>query len=437
MLNLRTIAYAAIGSLSILGSRAADTPPAKTSVYLGATLIDGRDGPVYSNMAVIIQGDRITAIRPADGFRSENGQEIVDVRGKFIIPGLVNSHVHVATIADPRIARAYLRRELYSGVTMVRDMAGDVRLLAELKREAEFGDIPSPDIFYVALMAGPLFFIDPRTHDAARGRIAGQVPWMQAISAQTNLSIAVAEAKGTGATAVKLYADLPASLVKAITLEAHRQHMLVWSHAAVFPARPSDVVDAGVDVISHSCLLGYEVSTMPLTYHEHAPVDAAKAMQSKRKMDALFADIKRRGIILDATMYAFDTDPTPRCPAGIEDYLTRQAYRAGVAISAGTDDDPAWKDPDSALDTELSLLVGKAEMTPADAIRSATLIGADAAGQEKEAGSIEVGKLANLVVLDKNPLENIDNVRSVAVVVKHGIRYPRSDYKPVSPEEMQ
>ena len=129
-------------------------------------------------------------------------------------------------------------------------------------------------------MAGPQFFVDPRTHDAARGLVAGQVPWMQAVTAETNLPMAVAEARGTGATALKLYADLSAELVKSITAEAHRQQLLVWAHAAVFPALPNDVVDAGVDVISHACLLGYQLTSPPVaSYEDKRPVDVAKAMQ--------------------------------------------------------------------------------------------------------------------------------------------------------------
>jgi imidazolonepropionase-like amidohydrolase len=75
-------------------------------------------------------------------------------------------------------------------------------------------------------------------------------------------------------------------------------------------------------------------------------------------------------------------------------------------------------------------------MTPADAIRSATLIGARAAGQDQEAGSIEAGKLANLVILEKNPLDGIANVRSVSMVVKRGVRYYRADYHPLSADEL-
>jgi imidazolonepropionase-like amidohydrolase len=412
--------------------------PATTVVYLGATLIDTGTGTTRPNVAIFTRDGRIIEIRSGGEVIARNGQELVDVHGKFIIPGLVNSHVHTATVAVPTLAKAYLRRELYSGVTAVRDMAGDVRLLSELKREAEFGEIPSPDIFYVALVAGPEFFVDPRTHDAARGRVAGQVPWMQAITAETNLPFAMAEAVGTGATAVKIYGDLNSGLVKNITVEAHRQHLLVWSHAAVFPALPSDIADAGVDVMSHACLLGYQMSNPPLlTNEDPTPVDAAKFLKPNPTMSALYQNMKQRGIVLDATLFPYEFKQSHSCSGALSDYLAREAYQAGVLMSAGTDDDPLWDDPNSAIDAELILLVHKVGMTNADALRSATVIGARAAGQENEAGSIEVGKLANLVVLNKSPLEDIANIRSVYMVIKRGVRYSRSAYKPVTSKEMK
>jgi imidazolonepropionase-like amidohydrolase len=415
---------------------AAAEAPAKTVIYLGATLFDSKSSAPRSNVAVITAGERIVGVKSAEGYASRPGDEVVDVRGKFIVPGLMNTHVHLATLADPPVAKAYLRRELYSGVTTVRDMAGDVRLLAELKRQSRLHEIAAPDIYYVALMAGPGFFIDPRTHDSARGEVAGKVPWMQAITPQTDLRLAVAEARGTGATAIKIYADLPAPLVKGITAEAHRQHFMVWSHAAVFPALPSEIVDAGVDVVSHACLLGFEIADPKVeSYETVTKLDLSKLQQPNPRMDALFAAMKAHGTILDATLFTFDNGPSRACPPGANDYLAREAFRAGIPISTGTDDDPDWKDHDSELDAELDLLVSKVGMTPAQALRSATLISARTMGLEKEIGSVEAGKLANLVVLNKDPLKDINNVRSVDFVVKRGSRYSRSDYKPAVAED--
>src|SRR5476649_1661294 len=124
---------------------AASAPEPKIVAYVGATVFDGTRSPGQPDMVVVAKAGRITAILPTAGFRAAKGTEIVNLRGKFLLPGLINSHVHLATLAKPSAAKEYLRRELFSGVTAVRDMAGDVRLLSELKREAEFDEIPSPD----------------------------------------------------------------------------------------------------------------------------------------------------------------------------------------------------------------------------------------------------------------------------------------------------
>jgi imidazolonepropionase-like amidohydrolase len=261
---------------------------------------------------------------------------------------------------------------------------------------------------------------------------------MQAITAQTDLPAAVAAAKAVGATAIKIYADLPASLVSAITAEAHRQHLLVWAHATVYPAQPSEVIAAGVDVISHACMLGYELSDTPeRDYHNRTLLDRDKLMRPNKKMAALFADMKRRGTILDATLWVFDGSPVSWCPQDASDYITHEAYQAGVDISAGTDDDPDWTDADSKLDAEIELLVRKAGMSPAQALRSATLVGARTLGLEKQIGTIETGKRADFVVLDRNPLVDITNIRTVNLVVKHGIRYPRFGYHPATDEDFK
>ncbi len=159
-MRLQSLVRAILIMVVGIAAAVAAEPPPKTVIYLGATLIDATVPAPRQSMAIITAGDRIVAVRSAAGFVPQEGDEVLDVRNKFIVPGLVNTHVHLATLADPPVARAYLRRELYSGVTTVRDMAGDVRLLGELKREAQFNEAPSADIYYVAAMAGPAFFVD-------------------------------------------------------------------------------------------------------------------------------------------------------------------------------------------------------------------------------------------------------------------------------------
>lgn len=419
--------------------------PQQSVVYQGATVIDGTGAAPHSNMNIVVKGERIEAIVPAARFRRLPGMRVEDAGGLFALPGLIDSHVHLASPPDRRYAEAVLRRDLYSGITAVRDMAGDARALADLSRAAKLGEIDSPDISYAALVAGPEFFADPRTAESTKGEIAGQVPWMRAVTPGMDLPRTIAEAHGTGATAIKIYADLPGELVSSIAEEAHRQHMLVWAHAAVFPASPAEVIGAGVDVVSHACLLAYQASAkVPAAYHNRAPVEEEKFAQANPAVEALFDEMKRRGTILDATLWVYDVmwklpnaSPKPYCSLALAEKLTAQAHRAGVEISAGTDSDAPWQERYPSLFHEMSLLVHAAGMTPAEALRASSLIGARTIGQEKEMGTLEAGKLANIVFTAKNPLDDIETLQSVTMTVKRGKLYRRHDYRPITKEEVQ
>jgi imidazolonepropionase-like amidohydrolase len=414
------------------------------TVYRGATVIDGTGAASKPNMAIVTRGEHIESVIPdRAAVRYAKDATTVDARGLYAIPGLIDSHVHLATTPNRRYAEALLRRDVYSGVTAVRDMAGDARFLADLSRAAMLGEIPAPDIAYAALVAGPEFFKDPRTIDSARGAVAGEVPWMRAITPSTDLVLAIAEAKGTGATALKIYADLPGDLVHRIAGEAHRQHLLVWAHAAVFPASPREVIDAGVNVVSHSCLLGYQASSeMPRAYHNRPPVDETLFANNDHVLDPLFADMKERGTILDATLYVYDVmwkvpnaQPPPYCSLTLAEKIAAQAHRAGVMISAGTDAPGDWSDPYPSLYQELSLLVHHAGFSPMEALIASSRVGAATMGKSGETGTIEAGKLADIAFVTRDPRVDIESLKGLVMTVKRGQLYRRSDYTPITKDE--
>ena len=409
-------------------------------VYRNASLIDGTGRGMQPGMAVLTDGERIVAVLRESqvGPGQLAGAQEVDLAGKFLIPGLIDSHQHLATPPDRAEAEARLRRDVYSGITGTRDMADDLRQVADLTRAARVGEIASPDIAYAALMAGRSFFDDPRTQAIAAGAKGGEVPWEQAIDASTDMELAIARAKGTYAAAIKIYANLPGSLVTKITAEAHRQGMRVWAHGMVFPATPFEVVDAGVDTVSHTCYLAYQaMAKRPDAYQHRFPVDASLFRQDNPVMAKLFADLARRGTVLDATLHVYrEVEAAAReqhkpalCTVALAGRLTNQAYRSGVAISAGTDGDTPLKEPLPALFDELELLHDVAGLPPLAVLRSATITGARAMGEEKEMGSIEAGKLANMVVLARNPLEDVRNFRTVVLTVKRGRKFPRGDFR--------
>jgi imidazolonepropionase-like amidohydrolase len=414
------------------------------TIYRHANLLDGVSGKLQRNMDVVTDGERIVAILPDAALTTaqQAGAEVVDLTGRYLLPGFIDTHQHIATPPDRADAEARLKRDIYSGITATRDMADDLRQVSDIARAARVGEIASPDVYYAALMAGPSFFDDPRTQAIAEGAVAGKVPWEQSVDAGTNMPLAVAQAKGTYATAIKIYANLPGDQVAHITSEAHRQGMRVWAHGMVFPATPVEVVGAGVDTVSHSCYLAYQaMEKRPDSYQHRFPVDASLFASDNPVMSQLFAAMKQRGTILDATVHVYreveaaarKSGKPPLCTVALAGKLTNQAYRAGVRISTGTDGDTPLTDPLPSLFDEFELLAREGKMTPADVIRAATINGATAAGQDNDMGSIEVGKLANLVVLTRNPLEDVAALRSVELTVKRGRQFRRADYRPPAP----
>ncbi|MEY2562362.1 MAG: hypothetical protein QOH88_555 [Verrucomicrobiota bacterium] len=451
--HLRRLALAVWFCVIASGARAEPVAAEKVVAYVGGSLIDGTGAALRPDVVIVTRGERIDAIISATEFHPSPGTEIVNVKNRFIIPGLINSHEHLATPADRKFGEAMMRRDLFGGVTAVRCMGDDVRALAELARAARLHEIPGPDLYYAALFAGPEFFKDRRVAAATRGAIPGKTPWMQAIDDQSDLATAVTLARGTGAIAIKIYANLSAELVKKIVAEAHRQGMQAWSHGMVFPATPQEVIDASPDTMSHIGYLAYQaVESRPARYEdrEKFPIDPAPfAGGNNATMNALFGQMRDKHIILDATNYVFhtiermrarnpkDAPPPPYCSSQLADLLTAQAHRNGVLISAGTDSFSETNDLYPAIQGEMEIFVHQCGMTPMEAIRSATLVSAMSMRQESEMGTVEPGKLANLVFLSANPLQDIAAMRKITLTVKRGVPYPRTRYRPLTKVEAE
>lgn len=430
-----------------------DAPePSQTArvLFRGVTLIDGTGGQARAGMDVLVVGERIEKMFPDAELDPQvtKTAKVVELGGRFLMPGMIDAHVHLATPPNRRQAEAVLRRDIYGGVTAVRDMADDLRAVGDLARASRVGEIAAPDIYYAALMAGPNFFTDPRTAQTSTGGEPGHVPWMQAVTSDTDLPLAVAQAKGTFATAIKLYADLTPQLAARITREAHRQHLLVWAHATLHPARPSEVVAAGVDAISHACLLVREPEAYVPAWSQPPPPVSLEPFRGGHNpaLAKLFAEMRRRGMILDATLWTYSSDTAGSttlpplaagsCDDAVGGAITAQAYRAGVLVDAGTDNVADWRDPWPDLLHELAALKNKAGMPISAILRSATLIGAGATGQQRDMGSIEPGKLANLVVLSRDPLLDLENLKSVVMTVKRGRIFERSAFIPLTAQDI-
>jgi len=398
-------------------------------IYRGATLIDGTSAAPRSDMAIIVKDDRIEAVLPAARLTAQQtgGARVVDVAGQYVLPGLIDSHVHYATNPDRPYAEAELKRNIYGGVTGVRDMAGDARELAGLSRDALLNKIPSPDVYYASLVAGPSFFKDPRTVVAALGTQPGTVPWLYAVDENTRLPLAVAQARGTGATGMKIYANLPGTLVRKLIAESRAQHFPVWTHMQVYPASPYDSL--GATVVSHVCMIARYVRESGKAAYGHANEPSYEGLTANDpEIKKYIAALARSGTIMDATLSVYKSEG-PRCRIELAGDITRAMHAAGIKIIAGTDTDNTGADPYPVVDHELEKLVKYAGLTPQQAIIAATANAAEALGKQHEFGTLEAGKQANMVFLQRDPLQDIANIRSVVLTVKRGHEFARADYK--------
>lgn len=431
---LRWCLSVCLALLSITAPSTAQAPPTPAGpdstarVLVGARLFDGTGAPLRTDMVIVIRDAAIAAIFPRGAHPLPTDAAVFDLSGRTVIPGIIDGHVHLATVPDgedsPDRTRARLRAALYGGVTSVRDMAGDARVLAGLARGALVGSIESPHIYFAALMAGPAFFKDPRTQSSARGLVAGQVPWMRAVTPDLDIPRAVAEAHGTGATALKLYALLTPDQVERLSAEAHRQGMRVWAHANLDPARPLAVVRGGVDAVSHASMLTAAMTTAELRTARAAAAASGPITLDSPELDSLFSEMHRRGTIFEPTLFIYGKDnPRERLAAAI----VRRAHHAGVTIMAGTDSIGAASfDSVPDIHRELEALVAEAGLTPAEALVAATRNAATAIGIAASTGTLAVGKAADLVVLDADPLTDIRNTTRIEFVMKAGRIFRRS-----------
>ena len=437
-----TLAIAVVAAAATASPASAqDQPSAPLEILYGFTLIDGTGGPPIQDAALAVRGDQILTVSSRRELLSAPSAPrdaiVTDLGGGYVIPGLIDAHVHLATAPNRARAEAELYRLLYAGVTAVRDMAGDGRALGSLARDSRLGQIAAPDVYFSALMAGPSFLADPRPQSAAAGETAGDVAWMQAITPETDLVMAVARAKGTYATGIKIYANLERAQVSAITAEAHRQGMEVWAHSMVFPTRPLAVVRSGVDVISHVCRLAWEgMANAPTEYHHDRVPEYGSFSAESAVFTELFGEMRERGTILDATLAMYvrasanpDNEMSDRCDVGFARALVRRAHSQGIPVAAGTDFATPADDPFPALHTEIEELVRGGGLTPMAAIESATRIAAAAIGAGDRHGILAHGRPVSFVLLADNPLDDISAIRSVKAVWKNGERFDRSSYR--------
>jgi hypothetical protein len=403
------------------------------------TLIDGTGAGPSPSTTVIVNGGRITAIGPAGSVRVSRDAIVLDGTGRFLIPGLWDMHVHVGSYHDGVKLLSHL---VGYGITGVRDMASPPDDILRLRRETADSTILGPQIVAAGpILQGPLPFALPP--------LARTVT--EAAAAQT-----VAELKAKGIDFIKVGDTLTREAYFAVATESKRLGLPFGGHLPV-SVSAAEATSSGQRSIEHfgsagfrGVLIACATDEAELSTYVRDALTAARAggpspdekvyradftsrlvdTYDTRKATALFDLFARNDTWQVPTFTALRTVwdgqrsrlTTPDAVAGDRVWTKTVAMfadmrRAGVKILAGSDLPIANGVPP--LHDELAALVG-AGTTSMEALQAATRSPAEFLGRLATEGTIEVGKKANLVLLDANPIADISNTRQVAAVILAG-----------------
>ena len=450
----RLLLFVVAGCLVAISSAQSSTP--STLVIHDVTVIDATGAPAEPHQTVIVRDGRIEAIESSGG---ERGGKLpgthVDGTGKFLIPGLWDMHVHMA-FGDwfPHSKEITLPLFVANGITGVRDMGGELDMLQQWRKEISKDKLIGPRI----VMSGPML-------DGPQPRFPSSI----AIKTPTDGRRAVGDLKRRGADFIKLQSLIPRDAVFAIADEAKKQGITFVGHVPD-AVRASEASNAGQKSFEH--LIGIFEGSSPL---EDEFIKGAKTEKQflstydAKRAKALFALLannqtwqcptlvwERGGNLIDETDFAHDAR-AKYVPAywkdvtwkrfteqvmhdfNTDDLATRKQFvdkelevvnamhRAGIPFLAGTDTPPGvYIFPGFSLHEELQRFVA-AGFTPMEALQTATLNPAKFFGMEDRLGTIEKGKLADLVLLNANPLEDIRNTQKIEAVIVNGRYLPRAE----------
>lgn len=396
-----------------------------------------------SNQTILIEKGIIKEIFETGSKSLKDSVRVIELKDYYIIPGLIDTHVHMgmgnrALPRSPDTARMEFKRWIYSGVTSVRDMGGDARLLAYENRMIFRNEIPGPEIYFSSTFGGDdMMNKDMRMKTITQGVKQEEAGWAQIATPGMNVQQSVIMAKGSLVSGIKFYAGIDAELIKEITEEAHKQGLKSWSHLTVFPDRPIKVIEAGVDVVSHVWGAFWQdndvdpTKRIPFTHTSFNdartaifPTDLSNLNTYSPELKILLDEMVKRKVVWDINYSVSNPEMHDLYKA-----YALTANKAGVMFSTGTDYYNDITEPYPTVFKEIEQLVLDGILTPAKALEAATINGAKAIGIEETHGTLEKGKVGNLLVLRKNPLEDIKSIREIEFTMKKGDIYYRKDYK--------
>jgi imidazolonepropionase-like amidohydrolase len=429
----------------------AQTPPLFVTHVAVVDVIGGR---VQPDMTVEIRGRTIAAMTAGGPVRVPRRATVIDGRGKYLIPGLWDMHVH--TTWPPGVEKIFLPLMVANGVLGARDMhSGSESTIVALKHAVANGT-----------QIGPRFFVAGPAVDGPNSYLPGS----RVVHTADEAREAVRQLKAGGVDFIKVYSSLPRELYFAVASEAKKEGIPFVGHVP-YPVTAAEASDAGQRSLEHltevdvgtsseeAKIKAEEVEAMDQKHGSIPDADRLRATYDSAKAAALFARFRRTDtwqvptlvVLYQPGQLAQGGHPTDDSlvayiPKALRDYwhsvppefaakmsalyqfhadLVGQINRAGVSMLAGSDCPNPYVYPGFSLHDELGLLV-HAGLTPAEALRTATINPARFLGVADSLGVVANGKVADLVLLDGNPLQDIANTKRIRAVIQGGRLLDRS-----------
>ena len=402
-------------------------------VLAGPTIIDGTGDPPKPNAVIIVNGNRIATITNETDYLDQyysliNNEttrvNVLNLTGKYIIPGLFDMHAHVAGVRknsyNQNFSETALNMLLDYGVTTIRNPGGPTNESTALKHNVSEGIIDGPEIFTAGrLLNGP--------------QIA--IPFVEKqISNEEEAREEVRYQAAAGVDYIKLYVGLPPNLVKAAIDEAHSQGIRVIGH--LYMTSWTDAAKLGIDALTHGVPVNpsllpsgdkreqfLENGGGPFDHFLWLDLVDLNSTEIREMINALVEN----DIPVDPTLGIYEamlkddgfSDPHNQLRWAKVLQLTKMMYDSGVQILSGSDIPNFGLVPGVSLHNELELLA-QTGIKPLEVIEIATRNGAEALGIDDRVGTIQPEKQADMIVLSANPLENINNTKQIEAVMVDG-----------------
>ena len=457
--NFQQLLFASICLVFVLSATAQIDKTPKQIVVTHVTVINPGTSSVQPDTTVVITGNRIAAVSSGAGFQPPKNAMVIDGRGKYLIPGLWDMHVHSA-FGDwfPGGRDIILPLFIANGVTGVRDMGGDIPVLFAWRKQIAELQIIGPRM----IIAGPM--LDGYLADGKSLRFPSSV----AVTTPESAVAAVDSLKAQGVDFIKVQSEISHDAYLAAAAEAHKQGLPIVGHVPT-KVRLAETIAAGQKSIEHlmgifeGCsaeedkfISGQGDLKLMLSTYDQQRCDALIALLAKTQTwQVPTLAWQRGGTFLDqrdlkhqpldkyvpaywrdVTWHRFTDEMMPDLlhdPLALrQEYFARNLrmvgamHRAGVPFLAGTDTAPGvYIMPGFSLHDELANFV-EAGFTPMESLQTATSNPAKFLGIESTFGSIEAGKTADLVLLNANPLDDIRNTTKINCVIANGRFFDRA-----------